>query len=226
MEQSLDEIIAGKHQEGGANKSRRDRRARGSRGGEHRRGPRRAADDRRREPPCVLIKNLHRDINETELRDLFREVGPISRVSIDYDSSDKRTGRAWVLYTYGEDAAVAAGRFNGRRAVGQIITVKQVRNIGDMDQGSAPLRDRLGGSSRSKNAPAEKRKRQTSGRTERPRTKTQEELDAELDAYMNKTPASSATPSTAPPVDSAPGPVATEPVQPVSEPVVEDAMIE
>lgn len=212
MEQSLDEIIAGKHSEQTANKGRRERKPRGSRGGsDRRRGPRRATDDRQREPPCVLIKNLHKDINEGELRDLFREVGPISRISIDYDKQDKRTGRAWVLYNYGEDAAVAAGRFNGRRAVGQIITVKQVRSIGDLDKPTTSLRDRIGGAGKPEKRGARKAK------AERPRgPKTQEELDAELDAYMNGSAPAAPEPAAAA-APAAPAAAAPEP---------EDVMIE
>lgn len=188
MDQSLDEIIAGKHSAAGGSSTsargessqRRRSRNRKDRGGQ---GPRRAGAARGgEERACVLIRNLHRDISSDDLRDLFREVGPVVRVLIDTERNGRRTGVAWVLYEYGADAAVAAGRFDGRRAVGQIISVRQVSRIGDLGSSSVSLEERLG--------PKPKRERVQRKKAEKKVRmpivhKSAEELDAELDAYMH-----------------------------------------
>lgn len=164
MEKSLDEIIAsGKPQ----NRSRRG-------GKNSRRGPIR--DRKTRGNSCVLVLNVHKDISDEDLRDLFRQAGPVLKVKSDRDESGKRPGMAWILFQFAADAEVAVGRFDNRRAAGQVIKVRAVERIGDLAPGGRDnLKDRIGGRGKGRKA-AEK------PRSKKP--KTQEELDAELDSYM------------------------------------------
>lgn len=205
MDKSLDEIIAGSQ----AAESRKSSAATGSSSGvsKRRSAPRRSRSRgaaTAQHPKTALIRNLSSEITEDDLRDLFRQVGPVIKVQIERDSRGERTGVAWVMYDFSEDALVAAERFNRRKAAGKVITVRRVARIGDhgASAGAASLSDRIGAGSRG----PRRRRGKESGRSEekaRQRNRTEDDLDAELDAYM-QVEQSEPLPPAAPGADTAP----------------------
>ena len=188
MDQSLDEIIAGtkpsadipqsishKNTPNGVSKKS------GSRSSRRQRGQARSRNDQAKSAgKAAFIKNLSNEITEDDLRDLFRQVGPVVRVKIDRDNQDNRTGLAWVLFDYPADALVAAERFNQRRAAGNVTTVRRARHTGAKGNGgssNAPIRDRIG-------ARCKQPRKRNANKQAKPKPKTPADLDAELDAYM------------------------------------------
>lgn len=197
MDKSLDEIIGGSKPAAGPKS--------GAPKGVSKRGPRRSKPAGRAPAPtqrsfkAVCIRNLADTISEDDLRDLFRQVGPVVRIHIERDQRGDRSGMAWVLYDFAEDARVAAERFNQRRAAGKTITVRRVAHVGDTGAGLASLGDRIGervGNSKTK----PRKKRSERGKAEKaerapPKSRNAADLDAELDAYMQ---VESGVPSQAP----------------------------
>jgi len=197
MDKSLDEIIgesqpaaasAPQSSSGGVNK-RRSRRRNGS------------SAPTSKPQKTVVIQNLQDNISEDDLRDLFRQVGPVIRVEIQRDGSGNRTGVAWVVYDFAQDALVAAERYNKRKAAGKVITVKRVARVGDTGATqTVSLGDRIGPESGKR-----QRRRKNAGKAkpaQPSRTRNASDLDAELDAYMQ---VDSSLPESAPPgTDQAP----------------------
>ncbi|KAL4903954.1 hypothetical protein BDW74DRAFT_155716 [Aspergillus multicolor] len=113
-----------------------DRDSRPSRGG------RRARVDRYSPSPNrgafagtrLRIENLHYDITETDLEELFCRIGSISNVSLVYDRAGRSEGVAYVTYNRHSDARAAIEEFDGANAKGQPIRISITS--------SGPRRDR------------------------------------------------------------------------------------
>lgn len=157
----------------------------------------------------LLIRNLHYELTENDLYDLFNKVGHVEDVEIHYDRSGRSQGDANVVFSRPEDAEDAIAKFDGKRAAGLRIEVK----IDHRRDPAADLSERFGPRERSI-SPGRDRDRGYDGyRDERPprrgrggrggrgrggdrplpprdgprivkEKKTVEELDAELDSYM------------------------------------------
>eukprot|EP00136_Aspergillus_niger_P001387 XP_001390338.2 alpha-actinin, sarcomeric (f-actin cross linking protein) [Aspergillus niger CBS 513.88] len=93
------------------------------------RAPRRPRGDRYSPSPehtassgaKLRVENIHYDITETDLEDLFTRIGPISNVSLVYDRAGRSEGVAFVTYTHIGDARTAIREFDGANAKGQPI---------------------------------------------------------------------------------------------------------
>ncbi|PLB35809.1 putative RNA binding protein [Aspergillus candidus] len=102
-----------------------DRDARPARGG------RRARNDRYSQSPerstggpsgaKLRVENIHYDITESDLEDLFSRIGPLQNVSLVYDRAGRSEGLAFVTYTRMSDARTAINEFDGANAKGQPI---------------------------------------------------------------------------------------------------------
>ncbi|RDW74348.1 putative RNA binding protein [Aspergillus mulundensis] len=106
------------------------------------RGGRRARVDRYTPSPDrgasagtrLRIENLHYDITETDLEELFCRIGSISNVSLVYDRAGRSEGVAYVTYNRHSDARTAIEEFDGANAKGQPIRISITS--------SGPRRDR------------------------------------------------------------------------------------
>ncbi|KAI9667109.1 MAG: hypothetical protein M1831_001286 [Alyxoria varia] len=69
----------------------------------------------------LRVENLHYDLTESNLRELFTRIGPIAKLQLIYDRADRSTGVAFVSYTEPRDAEDAVREFDGANAYGQPI---------------------------------------------------------------------------------------------------------
>ncbi|WEW55915.1 hypothetical protein PRK78_001350 [Emydomyces testavorans] len=99
------------------------------------RGHRTRRDGRLSPPPDQLasgaklrVNNLHYDITENDLEDLFTRIGPILSLSLLYDRAGRSEGIAFVTYKRLVDAQTAIREFDGANAKGQPIRVTLIQS--------------------------------------------------------------------------------------------------
>ena len=84
----------------------------------------------------LYVGNLSFNTTETELQDLFAQVGPVQEVVLMQDKfTGKSRGFAFVTMSTDQDAAGAITQFNGKTVDGRALTVNEAR----------PREDRAGG---------------------------------------------------------------------------------
>lgn len=139
---------------------------------------------------------------EADLQELFNGVGPVEKLRLIYDKMGRSEGIAYVTYTSMDDAKEAIRRFNGANAAGNSFERRTFLTIGQpitvtLDtehpaHGPGSRNDRPGFSGRGR-----PRVRMTSGRfglksrgtrRDHPPRRTQEDLDRELEDFMNRPP--------------------------------------
>ncbi|PLB53727.1 RNA-binding domain-containing protein [Aspergillus steynii IBT 23096] len=110
------------------------------------RAPRRPRGDRYSPSPehastgsKIRIENLHYDITESDLEDLFSRIGPVTNISLVYDRAGRSDGVAYVTYNRNSDARTAINEFDGANAKGQPIRLSIVHGGGG---GGGGRRDR------------------------------------------------------------------------------------
>ncbi|MCJ1252138.1 hypothetical protein MMC30_009376 [Trapelia coarctata] len=69
----------------------------------------------------LRVDNLHYDLTEEELDDLFNRIAPVQSLNLRYDRAGRSTGTAYVSYSNVADAREAIREFDGANANGQPI---------------------------------------------------------------------------------------------------------
>jgi len=69
----------------------------------------------------LRVENLHYDLTEEDLDDLFNRIGPVLKLSLTYDRAGRSEGIAYVTYESAYDAKKAIREFDGANAKGQPI---------------------------------------------------------------------------------------------------------
>lgn len=198
LERSLDEII-------GENKSNRVRsKPRGSRGGRNsgrvsKNSAQRSSGPLRSIPslaglsvprdiallagrrPVIRVRNIHPELNGDDILSLFGSVGPVEFVKFDTRNDDV----AYVCFQRdcARSNATAIANFDGKKAMGQILTVESAVSLADRILGNT-RRTKAHVASRGRERSAvDSEQPQPRPRREKP---TADTLDAELDSYMNQ----------------------------------------
>ncbi|KAI9657379.1 MAG: hypothetical protein M1821_003061 [Bathelium mastoideum] len=105
-------------------------------------------------PAKLKVENLHYDITDAELKDLFARIGPVQSLRILFDRHDRSQGIAYVTYADIRDARIAIKDYNGANARGQPIRLTMVpsdpppgsrRDYGTAASSSRSLFDRISG---------------------------------------------------------------------------------
>ncbi|KAJ5191227.1 Nucleotide-binding alpha-beta plait [Penicillium cinerascens] len=74
----------------------------------------------------VRVENLHYDITESDLEDLFGRIGPVQELSLVYDRAGRSEGVAFITYERLRDAHESVREFDGANAKGQPIRLSLV----------------------------------------------------------------------------------------------------
>jgi len=74
----------------------------------------------------LRVDNLHYELTEEDLDDLFNRIGPVVKLSLAYDRAGRSEGIAWVTYESAQDAKKAIREFDGANAKGQPIRLTYV----------------------------------------------------------------------------------------------------
>ncbi|KAI8098347.1 uncharacterized protein B0P05DRAFT_576675 [Gilbertella persicaria] len=128
----------------------------------------------------ISIENLHYDVTEKDVEELFSTVGQVLKAHITFDASGRSTGNARVKYSSMSDAEKAVSKYNNVELDGQTMRIEikeytERRHHGGRSSNSHS--SRFG----RKNTRHERR---DTHRSERRKEKTAEDLDKEMDSYM------------------------------------------
>lgn len=121
----------------------------------------------------VAVSNLHHEVTEEDLDELFQTIGMVKRTTIQYDRAGRSNGIAHVQFYLRSDANNAADRFHGVPLDGMPMHI-------------IVLGDRLRTPERRSNATS-RRPRERSPLPSRPHRRqnmSTGQLDADIDAYM------------------------------------------
>ncbi|KAI9199250.1 uncharacterized protein BJ171DRAFT_519301 [Polychytrium aggregatum] len=145
----------------------------------------------------LQISNLHWNVSEKDLLELFGSIGPLKSARIKFDNSGRSDGVAFVEYESVRDATNAISTFDGRSldempmkvAYAPLGRDRSTKTGGIQSRlgppaSGGPISSRLGPRPSESSRPSRGGARQDDKRSTRPRPATHESLDAEMDQYM------------------------------------------
>jgi len=118
----------------------------------------------------ILISNLAYKVTSKDLKDLFKDIGPVKSSAINFLPNGKSKGTGQVVFVRNNDAKRAINKYNNVELDGRPMKIEMVLSSTSALKNKNNIRNRSG---------RMRRRRNRNGPL-----KTQEELDAEMDVYM------------------------------------------
>ncbi|KAM0717217.1 hypothetical protein Q7P37_007069 [Cladosporium fusiforme] len=171
----------------------------------------------------IIVSGLPEDVNESQIKDYFsKSVGAVKKVMLTYGPNGRSRGTATIIFSKPGSAEKAARELNGVKVDNRAMRIEVVVGAKSLSAAAAPksLSDRV---AKPKNAAQEKNKgaaakgpkvangaegaaaktgrnqqKKKSGRVGKPKAKTAEELDAEMQDYFGSGETNGAAPAAAP----------------------------
>jgi len=136
--------------------------------------------------PKINISNLNFGVSDNDIQELFTEFGKTKSCAVHYNSSGKSLGTAHVVFMNKQAAEKAIKQYNGVHLDGRPMRITME---GGVITGGGKMVKRLNQGPRGGRGGRRGRGRGgRGGKGGRPKPKTADELDAELDAYLNTKP--------------------------------------
>ena len=143
----------------------------------------------------LRVSNVHYELSESELRELFDRIGPISRFHLKTDRSGRSDGMCYVTYDDHRDARRAITEYDGQKALGLKLVV-EYDDRADNHANGRDLASRIskgpyeGNDSRPIRSSGRGRGRGREARNSTAPTRrgpvSAADLDAELDSFMSQ----------------------------------------
>ncbi|TDG47560.1 hypothetical protein AWZ03_005999 [Drosophila navojoa] len=156
-------------------------------------------------PTRLIVGNLDYGVSNTDIKELFNDFGPMKKAAVHYDRSGRSLGTADVIFERRSDALKAIKQYHGvpldgrpmsiQLAVSDVAALTRAVPADDVKRrvGNAPGSQFKRGGGQAGGGPRRGSFRRPAGakpagggqRRERKAAPTAEELDAELDSYIN-----------------------------------------
>ncbi|KAG2220178.1 hypothetical protein INT45_005351, partial [Circinella minor] len=135
----------------------------------------------------IKIDNLHYNVVEKDLQDLFELVGRVEKTRIIFDRSGRSTGSAHVTFTRRSDAEAAIEKYNNVELDGQAMSIQMAPERRSGGGGGGRPQSSFGGGRGNRRGGGNngRDRRNNNNNNDGGRKKRNEEdLDNEMDAYM------------------------------------------
>ncbi|GAN08419.1 conserved hypothetical protein [Mucor ambiguus] len=139
----------------------------------------------------LVVANLHFNVTEKDLYDLFGQIGTLKRAFLHIGPNGKSAGIADVVFQSSQDAERARNTYNNVELDGRPMRITQasiISAVSNAPASNAPRRSNLrggnnGGRRDNNNSSSGGRRGGGNKRESRPKP-SQQDLDAEMDSYM------------------------------------------
>jgi len=136
----------------------------------------------------LIVSNLHYQVSEKDLYDLFGQIGKVRKAFIHLGPTGKSTGVADVIFENNRDADRALTTYNNIELDRRPMRIAYAASPTILTALAQPARSSTRSAPRGSNTRGRGGRGRGGRRSEGQPKKSQEELDAEMDSYMQAPP--------------------------------------